>query len=129
MNASRTKTWSAKLRIVDSSSRSEGSSFFASLARPNPQKQGDDAFAQSPYAANVFNLPSYRRQKSLRHCRIADPERPRSFDVSGSEVRNAAFDESYTERMKVTGGIFVFLVFLILSGVWLMDGLSKAFGH
>jgi hypothetical protein len=44
-------------------------------------------------------------------------------------VRNTAFDASYAERMKVNGGIFVFLILFILSGVWLMGGLSKAFGH
>jgi hypothetical protein len=129
MNASRTKARTANLRIVESKDNSEGLSFYASMVLPDPQNRGEGAFTQSPYATNVFNLPSYRRQRSLRHCRIADPERPRSFDVSGSEVRNPAFDANYTERMKVNGGIFVFLTFFILSGVWLMDGLSKAFGR
>jgi hypothetical protein len=129
MNASRAQTLLANLRIVEGKSKNEGLSFYASLAPPGRQNRAEGAFTQSPHHSNIFNLPSYRRQRSRLYWQNADSERKRSLGISGGGNRNAAFDESYAERMKVNGGIFVFLVFLILSGVWLMDGLSKAFGH
>jgi hypothetical protein len=60
---------------------------------------------------------------------IAYPERIRNLGRSGKGVRGVGFDENYSERMKVSAAIFVFLVFLISSGVWLLDGLRQAFGR
>jgi len=36
--------------------------------------------------------------------------------------------DDYRERMKVNAAVFLFLLFLIASGIWLLDGLSEAFG-
>ena len=36
--------------------------------------------------------------------------------------------DDYRERMKVNVVVFVFLLFLITSGVWLLDGLTASFG-
>jgi len=36
--------------------------------------------------------------------------------------------DDYRERMKVNAVVFVFLLLLITSGVWLLDGLAASFG-
>jgi hypothetical protein len=36
--------------------------------------------------------------------------------------------DDYRERMKVNAVVFVFLMLLITSGVWLLDGLAASFG-
>lgn len=37
-------------------------------------------------------------------------------------------DASYRDRMKVNVVVFLFLIFLVMSGVWLFDSLNDAFG-
>ena len=61
---------------------------------------------------NVVDLSFYRRENQLR------------------ETLQVEYwlDGNHRERMKVNLVVFVFLIFLIVTGVWLLDGLSDAFG-
>jgi hypothetical protein len=77
----------------------------------------------------VINLRTYRRRRPPQYFSIADLEQPRNYFRPSNSIRNPIFDENYAKRMKANAGIFVFLVFFILSGVWLMDGLKQAFGN
>jgi len=42
--------------------------------------------------------------------------------------RGSYLGDEYRERMKVNAAVFVFLMFLITSGLWILDGLSESFG-
>ena len=73
------------------------------------------AHQSTPSFVNLFNvvdLSFYRREKQLR------------------ETLQVEYwlDGNHRERMKVNLVVFVFLIFLIVTGVWLLDGLSDAFG-
>ncbi len=75
-------------------------------------------------ASNVVDLKHYRtamrlRSTSMSRSPLRAPERP-SADVW--------LRDDYRERMKVNVVVFVFLMLLITSGVWLLDGLSESFG-
>lgn len=59
------------------------------------------------------------RSTGMSRSPLRAPERP-SADVW--------LRDDYRERMKVNVVVFVFLMLLITSGVWLLDGLSESFG-
>ena len=74
--------------------------------------------------SNVVDLGRYRNARQLR-----------SPDMSSSALRarkkppsSLWRDDDYRERMKVNAAVFVFLIFLITSGIWLLDGLGEFFG-
>jgi hypothetical protein len=78
--------------------------------------------------SNVVDLRLYRRQKRLRSS--LSPQAPKQQMLQRPEGRQVNFwlDANYRARMKVNALVFVFLTFLIMSGIWLLDGLSDAFG-
>ena len=49
----------------------------------------------------------------------------RAREGSSADV---GLQDDYRERMKVNAVVFVFLMLLITSGVWLLDGLAASFG-
>src|SRR5215470_11567247 len=74
--------------------------------------------------SNIVDLGHYRKARRLR-----------SADLRRSPVRAAEksspdswLHDDYRERMKVNAVVFIFLMLLISSGVWLLDGLSASFG-
>jgi hypothetical protein len=77
------------------------------------------------HVSNIVDLGRYRNARQLR-----------SADISRSALRasekpcssNVWPGDDYRERMKVNAAVFLFLLFLIASGIWLLDGLSEAFG-
>ena len=74
--------------------------------------------------SNVVDLGRYRNARQLRSPDISSSalrarEKPRSYLWR---------DDDYRDRMKVNAAVFVFLMFLITSGIWLLDGLSEIFG-
>ena len=77
-----------------------------------------------PGASNVVDLKHYR---NVRRLRSSSPARSplRGPERSSADVW---LPDDYRERMKVNVVVFVFLMLLITSGVWLLDGLSAAFG-
>jgi hypothetical protein len=75
--------------------------------------------------SNVVDLGRYRKARQLRspdlsRTALRGPKKPRSS--------NLWLDDDYRQRMKVNAAVFVFLMFLIASGIWLLDGLSESFG-
>ena len=84
----------------------------------------------SPFAdpSNVVNLSTYRRQKCLRSS--PSPKSQISNILQRPERPQIDFwpDTNYRERMKVNAIVFIFLMFLITTGIWLLDGLADAFG-
>ena len=75
--------------------------------------------------SNVVDLGRYRkarrrRSPDLSRTTLRGPEKPRSS--------NFCLDDDYRQRMKVNAAVSVFLMFLIASGTWLLDGLNESFG-
>jgi hypothetical protein len=75
--------------------------------------------------SNVVDLGRYRKARQLRspdlsRTALRGPKKPRSS--------NLWLDDDYRQRMKVNAAVFVFLMFLMTSGIWLLDGLSESFG-
>jgi hypothetical protein len=75
--------------------------------------------------SSVVDLGRYRRARQLRSSDLSrttsrGPKKPRSS--------NLWLDDDYRQRMKVNAAVFVFLMFLIASGIWILDGLSESFG-
>ena len=85
-------------------------------------------FGGSSIDSKIVKLPLPRPRPLSRHLNAIDVERALNFRRPESAAGYAGSDRSYAERMKVHAVIFVFLVFFILSGVWLMEGLKQAFG-
>lgn len=129
MRVRHTRTWPPHLRIADNASGSDRLAFNASLPRPDSRRCAEGAFGPSSNGSDVINLQRYRRQRSHQYFHIADLSRPENSARAWRSARNAGFDKNYAERMKMNAAVFVFLVFFILSGIWLMDGLRQAFGH
>ena len=77
---------------------------------------------------NVVDLSFYRRENQLRSYRPSGFQEQRT--LRARETLQVAYwlDGNHRERMKVNLVVFVFLIFLIVTGVWLLDGLSDAFG-
>ena len=75
-------------------------------------------------ASNIVDLKHYR---NVRRLRSTGPARSplRGPERSSADVW---LPDDYRERMKVNVVVFVFLMLLITSGVWLLDGLSASFG-
>jgi hypothetical protein len=93
------------------------------------QPDGGGRFSFSgPATSNVVSLSVYRRQHGVLpdYFGTSDLIRPRRSAESKPHART---DADYAARMKANAAIFVFLIFFVLSGVWLMDGLAQAFGH
>src|SRR5262249_1676793 len=74
--------------------------------------------------SNIVDLGHYRKARRLRS---ADLRRlpVRAAEKSSPDSRP---HDDYRERMKVNAVVFIFLMLLISSGVWLLDGLSASFG-
>jgi len=77
-----------------------------------------------PDVSNIVDLAHYRKAR-----------RPRSPGLTGLPLRARGgssadlwLQDDYRERMKVNAVVFVFLMLLITSGVWLLDGLAASFG-
>jgi hypothetical protein len=77
-----------------------------------------------PDASNVVDLARYRKARRLRSSGLT------KLPLRASEGSSADvwLHDDYRERMKVNAVVFVFLMLLITSGVWLLDGLSASFG-
>jgi len=122
---------SPNLKIVDRANGSDGFAVNVSVHRSDARRWTAAGFQRPSTNFSVINLRSYRRQRPPQYFNfsIADLERPQSFCQPSGPTTNAGFDENYLKRMKVNAGVFVFLIFFILSGVWLMDGLKQAFGN
>jgi hypothetical protein len=74
--------------------------------------------------SNVVNLSVYRRQ----HGALPNYFGTRPLHPAESR-QHARTDADYAARMKANAAIFAFLIFFVLSGVWLMDGLAQSFAH
>ncbi|MGA8467510.1 MAG: hypothetical protein WB721_01460, partial [Pseudolabrys sp.] len=72
-----------------------------------------------PDVSNVVDLRRYRDARRLRSssnlARLRAGEKPPG---------DLWLHDDYRERMKVNVVVFAFLLFLITSGVWLLDGLT-----
>ena len=89
------------------------------------------AHQSTPSFANLFNvvdLSLYRREKQLRSSRPSGFQKSRTPRPRETLQVDYRLDGNHRDRMKVNLVVFVFLVFLIVTGVWLLDGLSDAFG-
>ena len=75
--------------------------------------------------SNVVDLGRYRKARQLR-----SPDLSRTVLRGPKKTRSSKLwlDDDYRQRMKVNAAVFVFLMFLITSGIWLLDGLSESFG-
>jgi hypothetical protein len=84
----------------------------------------------SPFVdpSNVVNLSVYRRQKRLRSSLSPKSQNPNILQAHERPQLDFWLDTNYRERMKVNAIVFVFLTFLIMTGIWLLDGLTDAFG-
>jgi len=78
--------------------------------------------------SNVVNLSFYRREKQLRSSRPSGLQQQRTLRARENLQADYWLDGNHRERMKVNLVVFVFLIFLTVTGVWLLDGLSDAFG-
>jgi hypothetical protein len=78
--------------------------------------------------SNVVNLSFYRREKQLRSSRPSGFQQQRTLRARETVQVDYWLDGNHRERMKVNLVVFVFLIFLTVTGVWLLDGLSDAFG-
>ena len=74
--------------------------------------------------SNVVDLGRYRNARQLRSPDIASS----ALRARGKPRSYLWRDDDYRDRMKVNAAVFVFLMFLITSGIWLLDGLSESFG-
>jgi hypothetical protein len=79
-------------------------------------------------ASNVVDLGHYRRQKRLRSSLSFQAKKQQIFQPPESRQVDFWLDANYRARMKVNAIVFVFLTFLIISGIWLLDELTDAFG-
>ena len=89
------------------------------------------AHQSTPPFVNLFNvvdLSFYRREKQLRSSRPSGFQKQRTSLAQESLQVDYWLDGNHRDRMKVNLVVFVFLIFLIVTGVWLLDGLSDAFG-
>lgn len=77
---------------------------------------------------NVVNLSFYRRDKLRRSTRPLKVQATHSLRPRNNPQREFWLDADYRERMKVNAFVFVFLMLFVLSGIWILDGLSDAFG-
>ena len=75
-----------------------------------------------PDVSNIVDLAHYRKARRLRPSGLTGLRAP-----EGSSADPWLHDD-YRERMKVNAVVFVFLMLLITSGVWLLDGLAASFG-
>jgi len=78
--------------------------------------------------SNVVNLSFYRREKQLRPSRPSGFQQHRTLRARENLQADYWLDGNHSERMKVNLVVLVFLIFLTVTGVWLLDGLSDAFG-
>jgi len=78
--------------------------------------------------SNVVNLSFSLREKRLRSSRPSDFQQQRTLRARENLQADYWLDGNHRERMKVNLVVLVFLIFLIVTGVWLLDGLSDAFG-
>jgi hypothetical protein len=78
--------------------------------------------------STVVNLSFYRREKQLRSSRPPGFQQQRTLRARETVQVDYWLDGNHRERMKVNLVVFVFLIFLTVTGVWLLDGLSDAFG-
>lgn len=78
------------------------------------------------HVSNVVDLRHYRNAGQLRSPDLSRPALRAAEKPRGSNY--LWVDGEYRERMKVNAAVFVFLLFLITCGIWLLDGLSDAFG-
>jgi hypothetical protein len=72
--------------------------------------------------SNVVDFGQYRRARQLSKFR-------QQFILRPAQSRHADgwVHDDYRARMKVNAFVFVFLVFLVTTGIWLVDGLSDSF--
>jgi hypothetical protein len=85
----------------------------------------------TPSVVNLFNvvdLSFYRREKQLRSSRPSGFQKQRTSRPRQTPQVDYWLDGNHRDRMKVNLVVFVFLIFLIVTGVWILDGLSDAFG-
>ena len=75
-----------------------------------------------PDVSNIVDLAHYRKARRLRPSGLTGLRAPE--ESSADPWRH----DDYRERMKVNAVVFVFLMLLITSGVWLLDGLAASFG-
>jgi hypothetical protein len=82
--------------------------------------------------SNIVKLSFYRKQQQRSYWGYSEKlalkgESNRSNKLA-SQFRYSGSDKNYMERMKMNAAIFVFLIFFVATGVWLMNGLEQAFG-
>jgi len=87
-------------------------------ARPTPP------FVDS---SNVVDLDVYRRRMRLRSSLLFKVPEQQTLQPPQSRHLDFWLDADYRSRMRVNAIVLVFLTFLIMSGIWLLDGLSDAF--
>jgi hypothetical protein len=82
--------------------------------------------------SNILELSFYRKQHQRSPLGYPEKLTPKSqSDRSiklASQFRYSSSNKNYVERMKANAAIFVFLIFFVTTGIWLMNGLEKAFG-
>lgn len=82
--------------------------------------------------SNIVELSFYRKQQRVSLTgysqKSAQYGEPIHSLKSAGQIRYFGGGKDYVERMKMNAAIFVFLIFLVAAGIWLMDGLAQAFG-
>ena len=74
--------------------------------------------------SNIVDLGHYRKARRLRSSGLTRSPL-RLPEKSSSDLW---LHDDYRQRMKVNAVVFVFLMLLITSGVWILDGLAESFG-
>src|SRR3974377_1993226 len=79
-------------------------------------------------ASNVVSLGRYRRAKQFHSFDSSRSRQPSALRPPENPRTDLWLGDAYCERMKVNAAVLVFLMFLITSGIWLLDGISDFFG-
>ena len=79
-------------------------------------------------ASNVVNLGRYQHAKHFRSFDSSRSRQPSALRPPENPRTDLWLGDDYCERMKVNAAVLVFLMFLITSGIWLLDGISDSFG-
>ena len=94
---------------------------------------GDEMHACQPTssfadASNVVNLGCYRHAKQFRSLDSSRFRQRSALRPPENQRTDLWLGDDYREQMKVNAAVFVFLMFLITSGISLLDGISDSFG-
>jgi hypothetical protein len=82
--------------------------------------------------SKIVELSLYRKQRQRSYWgyseKLALNDESNRSNKLADQFRYSGSDKNYLERMKMNAAIFVFIIFFVAAGVWLMNGLEQAFG-